>query len=304
MSEKLLTYKIDEVRPYISWTYFFHAWGFAPCFATIAYIHGCDACRASWLASFPVELRTKASEAMQLYKEANRLLDVLASDYETYAVSALFPVHSDGDNLLIYREGNTPMRFPLLRQQTVKSDGASYLCLSDFVPPLSHKPDTIGVFAASVSTEMEQLYASDPYKHLLVQTLADRLAEASAERLHEYVRKEAWGYAREEQLSIPEILANKYQGIRPAVGYPSLPDQSVVFLLDELLDMGRIGIHLTENGAMIPHASVCGLMFSHPAAHYFSVGVIGEDQFVDYCYRRGKSPEEMRKFLSGNLQSL
>ena len=140
------------------------------------------------------------------------------------------------------------------------------------------------------------------YAGLTVQTLSDRLAEAATEKMHEYVRKEAWGYAKEENLGIADLLVEKYQGIRPAVGYPSLPDQSVNFLLDELLDMKQIGISLTENGAMYPHASVCGLMFSHPASEYFSVGKIGEDQLEDYTRRRGKSIEEMRKFLAANLQ--
>ena len=149
---------------------------------------------------------------------------------------------------------------------------------------------------------MEGLYEKDPYKHLLVQTLSDRLAEAATEKMHEYVRKEAWGYAKEENLTIPELLVEKYQGIRPAVGYPSLPDQSINFLLNELLDMRQIGISLTENGAMYPHASVCGLMFAHPASEYFSVGTIGEDQLLKYATRRGKSVEEMRKFLAANLQ--
>ena len=118
-----------------------------------------------------------------------------------------------------------------------------------------------------------------------------------------HVRKAVWGYAPDESLSIPDLLAEKYQGIRPAVGYPSLPDQSVNFILDELLDMKQIGITLTENGAMYPHASVCGLMFSHPRSHYFAVGKIGEDQLEDYARRRGKPIDEMRKFLAANLKS-
>lgn len=149
---------------------------------------------------------------------------------------------------------------------------------------------------------MEGVYEKDPYKHILVQTLSDRLAEAGTEKMHEYVRKEAWGYAKDEHLTIPDLLVEKYQGIRPAVGYPSLPDQSINFLLNELLGMEQIGISLTENGAMHPHASVCGLMFSHPASEYFSVGKIGEDQLADYAHRRGKTVEEMRKFLAANLQ--
>ena len=121
--------------------------------------------------------------------------------------------------------------------------------------------------------------------------------------MHEHVRKVVWGYAPDESFSIPDLLAEKYQGIRPAVGYPSLPDQSVNFILDELLDMKQIGITLTENGAMYPHASVCGLMFSHPLSHYFAVGKIGEDQLEDYARRRGKPIDEMRKFLAANLKS-
>ena len=148
---------------------------------------------------------------------------------------------------------------------------------------------------------MEKRYADDPYMRMLAQTLADRLAEATAERLHEQVRKEFWGYAPEEQLSIPEMLAERFQGIRPAVGYPSLPDTSLNFIIDRLLDMQGIGIRLTEHGAMRPHASVSGLMISHPQARYFNLGKIGDDQLADYADRRGIPVEMMRKFLASNL---
>lgn len=294
----IITYKVHEVSPYINWIYFFHAWGFQPRFAAIANIHGCDACRASWLTSFPEEDRPKAAEAMQLHKEANRMLDLLDEDFEVKTIFKLCKANAEGDNLIL--DGIT---FPLLRQQTKKREGGPFLCLSDFVRPLSSGiADTIGAFAATIDADMEGLHEKDPYKHLLVQTLSDRLAEAATEKMHEYVRKEAWGYAKEENLTIPELLIVKYQGIRPAVGYPSLPDQSVNFLLDKLLDMEKIGISLTENGAMHPHASVCGLMFAHPASEYFSVGKIGEDQLQDYAKRRGMSVEKMRKFLGANLQ--
>lgn len=299
----IISYPIYSVAPYINWIYFFHAWGFQPRFATIAHIHGCDACRAMWLASFAEEERSKASEAMQLFKEANRMLDALDCNHEVKTIFRLCQANSDGDNLLIEKEKGRYVTFPLLRQQTPRKDGGPFVCLSDYIRPLaSGIPDTIGIFAASVGGEMETLYKEDAYKYLLVQTLADRLAEAATEKMHEYVRKEAWGYAKDEHLSMNELLDEKFQGIRPAVGYPSLPDQSVNFLLDELLDMKQIGISLTENGAMSPHASVCGLMFAHPAASYFSVGKIGEDQLEDYARRRGKSVEEMRKFLAANLQ--
>lgn len=302
----ILSYKIHNVSPYINWIYFFHAWGFQPRFAAIANIHGCDSCRAMWLTTFPEEERSKASEAMQLHKEANRMLDLLDRDFEVKTIFKLCKANSEGDNLVIdkdTKESNQTLIFPLLRQQTPKRDGGPFLCLSDFIRPLSSGiPDTIGLFASSIDADMEGLYEQDPYKHLLVQTLSDRLAEAATEKMHEYVRKEAWGYAKDENLIIDDLLVEKYQGIRPAVGYPSLPDQSVNFLLDELLDMKQIGITLTENGAMYPHASVCGLMFAHPASEYFSVGKIGEDQLKDYARRRGMSKQEVRKFLAANLQ--
>ncbi|WP_281644490.1 vitamin B12 dependent-methionine synthase activation domain-containing protein [Bacteroides zoogleoformans] len=294
----VLSYRVHETASYINWIYFFHAWGFQPRFAAIADIHGCDSCRAMWLASFPEEERAKAAEAMQLFKEANRMLDRLDEAITIRCVFRLCRANADGDNLLI--DGTT---FPLLRQQTPHSDDSPYLCLSDFIRPLSSGiPDTIGLFASSISSEdTEEYYKDDPYKHLLVQTLSDRLAEAGTEKLHEYVRKQAWGYAPDESLSMPELLKEEYQGIRPAVGYPSLPDQSVNFLLDALLDMKQIGITLTENGAMHPHASVCGLMLAHPASRYFAVGKIGEDQLEDYARRRGMPVKEMRKFLAANL---
>lgn len=290
-------YKIHEVSPYINWIYFFHAWGFQPRFAAIADIHGCDACRALWLASFPEKERAKAAEAMQLFKEANRMLNLLDESGTVHALFRLCQANADGDNLIMDN-----ITIPLLRQQVCHDEESLCLCLSDFVRPLSTGiPDTVGLFAASIHTDAEEMYLDDPYKHLLVQTLNDRLAEAATEKMHEYVRKKAWGYAPDESLTIPDLLAEKFQGIRPAVGYPSLPDQSIGFLLDELLDMKQIGITLTENGAMHPHSSVCGLMLAHPAARYFAVGKIGEDQLEDYARRRGMPLREMRKFLAANL---
>ena len=289
-------YRIHEVSEYINWIYFFHAWGFQPRYAAIANIHGCDACRALWLANFPENERAKAAEAMQLFKEANRMLSRLDKDYQTHAIFRLMEANSEEND--IWLEG---VRFPLLRQQTVK-EGEPYLCLSDFIRPLSSGiKDRIGLFATSVDADMQNLFPDDNYQQLLVQTLADRLAEATAEKMHETIRKEIWAYAPDEDLSIRQLHNEEYQGIRPAVGYPSLPDQSVNFLLDELLDMQQIGIRLTENGMMQPHASVSGLMFAHPASRYFSIGKIDEQQLNDYAIRRGISPDEMRKFLGANL---
>lgn len=294
----IIHYKIHEVSEYINWIYFFHAWGFQPKFAAIADIHGCDACRAIWLTTFPEEERMKASEAMQLFKEANRMLNELDNRFHTHGIFRLMDANSDGDDLVL--DGT---RFPLLRQQAAKlKENDPFLCLSDFVRPLSSGiPDKAGAFATTVDAEMEQLYAGDDYKRMLVQTLSDRLAEATAEKLHEDVRKKTWGYAPNENLSVKDLHNERYQGIRPAVGYPSLPDQSVNFLLNQLLDMKQIGITLTENGMMKPHASVSGLMFAHPASRYFSIGKIGEDQLANYAARRGMSIKETKKFLAANL---
>ena len=294
----LLTYNIADTAPYINWIYFFHAWGFQPRFATIANLHGCDSCRALWLASFPQADCNKAAEAMQLFKEAQRMLARLEGVLQMKCLFRLCRANADGDNLLL-----DDITFPLLRQQTPHADDSPYLCLSDFVRPRSSGiADTVGVFASTVQGEAEAACGDDPYRQLLVQTLADRLAEAATERMHLYVRRTAWGYAPDEDLPIADLLQEKFQGIRPAVGYPSLPDQSVNFLIDRLLDLSRIGIRLTENGAMHPHASVSGLMLAHPAARYFAVGRIGNDQLEDYARWRGLPVDEIRKFLAANLR--
>ncbi len=293
-----ITYEIHDLTDYVNWIYFFFAWGFQPRFATIADIHGCDACRAGWLASFPEEERGRAAEAMQLHKEAMRMLNYLDGKYKVYGIYRLMNANSDGDNLIL--EGT---RFPLLRQQTRVRPEDPFLCLSDFVRPLSSGiTDTVGGFATTVDAAMEELFTDDDYKHMLVKILSERLAEAAAEKMHQTLRTKIWGYAPDEKLSMKELLREEYQGIRPAVGYPSLPDISVSHLLNELIEMDRIGIRLTENGMMQPLASVCGLMFAHPASRYFSVGKISEEQVNDYALRRGKTPEEVKKYLISNLQ--
>lgn len=293
----ILHFRIHEVSEYINWVYFFHAWGFQPRYATIADIHGCDACRAMWLVRFPENERAKASEAMQLFKEANRMLHKLDEEgYRTHALFRLMEANSEENDLWL-----EDTRFPCLRQQT-KREGDFYFCLADFIRPRSQNiKDNIGIFATSADETMESLYPDDAYRRMLAHTLADRLAEATAEKLHEDVRKHHWGYAPDENLTMRQLHNEEFQGIRPAVGYPSLPDQSVNFILDELLDMKQIGIHLTENGMMQPHASVSGLMLAHPASRYFSVGKIDEEQLKDYASRRGMTVDEMRRFLGTNL---
>jgi len=260
-----LTYDISELVPYVNWVYFFFAWQVK-----------------------------EESEKQRLRSEAEVLLKELNGRYHVYGLFDLFEANADGDDIIVNGK-----RLPLLRQQ---QGTPPYLCLSDFVSPLSRgESDKIGLFATSVDMGLETDFDADPYQKMMVQLLADRLAEAAAERMHEQVRKVYWGYAKDETLTIPELLVEKFQGIRPAIGYPSLPDTSVNFVLDEILDMKQIGIRLTESGAMKPHASVSGLMFSHPQARYFNLGKIGEDQLRDYARRRGLPIEVVRKFLAANL---
>lgn len=309
MKDYELHYAIHDVVPYINWIYFFHAWGFPPRFATIARIHGCDACRAGWLAAFEEGERARAAEAMQLHKDAVRLLEEADADFRTHALVALYEANADGDDLVLFTPltPNGQTRLPMLRQQRVQHAGDPYLCLTDFIRPLSQGiRDRAGVFAASVDQDLEHLYEegayADSYKHLLAQTLADRLAEATAEVMHLEVRRHYWGYAPDEHLSMDELLNEQYDGIRPAIGYPSLPDQTLNFELDRLIGFERIGIRLTEHGAMRPHASVSGLLLAHPQARYFGIGPIGEDQLASYAQRRGMDTATMRKYLAGNLR--
>lgn len=300
-----LHYRIREIVPYINWAYFFHAWDFPAQFSAIANVHGCDCCRASWLAAFPVEDRARAAEAMQLHKEAQRMLTLLDSRaYRAHVRFGLFSCNSDGDDIVVHSNSECIVHYlSFLRQQT-----PPFLCLSDFIRPINPEGirDRIGIFAAAADAAIEQLFAdgtadADPYRHLLCQTLADRLAEAATECAHEAIRRIYWGYAAGEKLTIADLHAERFRGIRPAVGYPSLPDQSLNFDLDRIIDFSAIGITLTEHGAMCPHASVSGLMLAHPDAHYFSIGRIGEDQLLDYARRKERTPEEMRSYLASNL---
>ena len=266
---KIITYNISEIVPYINWAYFFYAWS----------------------------MNGKAKDAqLELRSEAEKLLADMEGRYHTRAVFALCEANSEGDDIII-----NGTRVPMLRQQKV-IPGKPNLCLADFIRPASSGiKDTIGLFATSVDAAFTSNNEEDPYQRMLSQTLADRLAEATAEKFHEDVRKKYWGYAADEQLTIKDLLAERYQGIRPAVGYPSIPDTSMNFLLYELLDMKGIGINLTESGMMVPHASVSGFMFAHPQSRYFDLGKIDDDQLEDYARRRNKPIEELRKYLTSSL---
>ena len=227
-----------------------------------------------------------AQQGEDVRREADTMLARWAEEQRhTYFRIRLFKAHSMDDDIILYGDNGEDGKFvlPLLRQQK-----PPYLCLADFLPPPSMRAETMGIFASTVPFQVDDL---------LEQTIADRLAEASAERGHEIVRKDIWGYAPDEDLTPEEMFAERYRGKRPAVGYPSLPDQSINFLLSSLLDFPSLGISLTENGAMIPHASTTGLMISHPQCRHFKVGTIGEDQLADYALRRGMTPDTIRKFI-------
>lgn len=307
---KTIAYSLETVEPYINWLYFFYAWQLPSRYGSLAYVHQCRSCQNQWLAQFPPEEQPRAREALHLFADARQMLREFRAKYKTYARFGLFEANSDGDDIIIYKDSDMPesvsgestVTLPFLRQQHTAKEGNPNLCIADFVCPVGRgKRDRIGVFATTVDQAMENSFRDDPYRHLLAQTLSDRMAEATTELLHREVRTTFWGYAPEEELTPQEMFQLKYQGIRPAVGYPSMPDQSVNFIIDSLIDMKQIGISVTENGAMKPHGSVSGLMLSHPKAVYFAIGKIGEDQLRDYANRRGLSVDTVRKFLVSNL---
>lgn len=266
---KVFTYSIAELVPYINWPYFYFAWQVSD-----------------------------AAEQTRLRGEAEEVLASLDGRYAAKALFALGDAVADGDDIVF--EGT---RIPMLRQQRQAAPGEPCLSLADFIRPASQgKADRMGVFATTVDASMVADFADDDYMRMMAQLLADRLAEAAAERMHEQVRRHYWGYAPDERLTVAELHAERFCGIRPAVGYPSLPDASINFILADILGFGEIGIRLTESGAMTPHASVSGLMMAHPAARYFSVGPIGDDQLRDYARRRGLPLSIMKRFLTSNVK--
>lgn len=300
---KTLSFKTHEIAEYISWSYFFHAWGFPVKFAAIAEIHNCSACVSAWINSFATqEDRERAAEVVKLFHDAKNILCEVDGKYDFRGRFGLFDANSKDDDIYLYGDDGETIVLPFLRQQyNPSADGVCY-CLSDFIMPIDReKRDRIGVFVASNDKRMENLYPNDSYKHMLCQTLSDRLAEAGTELMHKAIRREYWGYAKDENLSVRDIINAKYQGIRPAVGYPPMPDQSIIFLLDKLIDFSKIDVSITEIGAMLPHSSTCGLMFSHAQSHYFSVGKIGVDQLKDYSRRRGLPMDKMREYLRANI---
>ncbi len=308
---------INRLLPYIEWSYFFHTWQLSGNFPGIEELCDCPSCEMAWLGQ--TKDREKAKEALKLFRDAQAMLRQIAGrDLTVGALFGLFEARSENEDIVLSApagnrcenstDNSSPtnpaeLRLPMLRQQEAKAGNTPYLSLADFVAPAD---DRVGLFAVSVSgaDALERTFENngDIFNALLLKSLADRLAEAAAEWLHEQVRKDFWGYAKDETLSVKDMKRSRYQGIRPAVGYPSLPDQSLIFRINELLPLEKIGITLTQNGAMLPHSSICGMMISHPESSYFMVGKIGEDQFADYARRSGKPADEMRKWLSRNLR--
>ncbi len=263
---------VADVRGIINWRAFFSAWGMDASMASIAAVEGCDHCRAQWLAAAPQEKRMQAARAMQLHKEASRLLDSL--ERRGAALTArvvILPARGTDDAIIFRKPDGSELTLPTPRQRHTGDDGER-LALCDFVNP--DGTDHTALFAVTTRGAITDAIAAaraeaDDYTAMLLQTLADRLAEAATEWLHARVRRDLWGY---EHSDAPvHHLDSDYAGIRPAIGYPSLPDQSLVFTADSLLRYGDIGIKLTENGALDPVASTTGLIIGYGAARYFII---------------------------------
>ena len=264
---------------------------------------------------FPDILRDPVvgEEATKLFADAKRLLDTIVADSWLGAngVVGFFPANSDGDDVVVFQDEERSAeltRLHFLRQQRRKPDGQAHLCLADFVAPMAESPvDYIGGFVVSAGHGIDEHVARferdhDDYNSIMLKALADRLAEAAAEYVHERVRRELWGYAQGEDLDNDALIAERYQGIRPAPGYPACPDHTEKALLWSLLDAERaVDVTLTESFAMLPTAAVSGFYFAHPEARYFSVGNIDRDQVQSYAERKGMSVADVERWLAPNL---
>lgn len=275
-----LNIPIADARRLINWRAFFVAWKLDASFATISEIAGCDHCKAQWLATIPQKQRPKATEAMQLYKEAGRVLDDIQDalgDNGLLARVALLPAGSRDEDILYSLNGET-YTLPTPRQRH-KNDDGQCLALADFIKPIKTNDeleDWIGLFAVTTGKKLQRVidrYKStgDDFNAILYQSIADRLAEAATEIMHRHVRLNLWGYATDEDDNPHNLLRQYYKGIRPAIGYPSLPDQSLVFLADKVLRYAELDISLTENGALYPTASTTGYIIAHPQSRYFTI---------------------------------
>ncbi len=289
-------YPLSELVDYIDWTPFFIAWELA--------------------GAYPKILTDKVvgTQASELFEDAQTMLTTLIEEkwFSANGVIGLFPANTIGtDDIELYADDSRSTvlhTLHSLRQQTEKPPGQANMALADYIAPKSaNTPDYIGAFAVATGFGMEERIAAfeanhDDYSAIMLKALADRLAEAFAERMHERVRKEFWGYATEESLSNQELIKNRYQGIRPAPGYPACPDHTEKTTIWDLLDVeNQTGITLTEHHAMVPTAAVSGLYFAHADAHYFGLGKINRDQVADYAERKSLTIAETERWLSPNL---
>jgi 5-methyltetrahydrofolate--homocysteine methyltransferase len=279
--------------PYIDWTFFFSAWELKGRFPGI------------------LEHPEYGAAARELYGHARTLLDRIVGEKLLTArgVYGFWPANSDGDDIVVYADDSRRselVRFPMLRQQEIIADSKPNRSLADFIAPrASGVPDYLGMFAVTAGIGADELARRfeqdrDDYNAIMVKALADRLAEAFAEYLHAQARKD-WGYGEREQLTVDDLVAEKFRGIRPAFGYPACPDHSEKFKLFQVLGAPKQGITLTEHAAMLPAASVSGLYFSHPQAKYFNIGRVGRDQAEAYAARKGVAIEEVERWLAPNL---
>ena len=280
---------LADLRKYIDWTPFFRAWE----------LHG----------NYPAILTDEivGESATSLFADANAMLDKIINEkwLRAKGVAGLWPCWRDGDDVVVYCEQTEAhVRLPFLRQQIAKREGKANMCLADFI---SRDGDWIGGFAVTtghgIEAHLAQFKANiDDYSDIMLKALADRLAEAFAERMHEHIRKDLWGYAPDEQFTPEALNREEYRGIRPAPGYPACPDHSMKRTLFDLLDAThKTGITLTESFAMLPTAAVSGLYFGHPQSEYFGVARIGDDQVADYAARRGLDLDRARQYLRPNL---
>lgn len=298
-----LCFSIKELMEFINWGQFFNVWNLSGKYASVAYISGCDHCKASWLASFDESKRKKASEAMQLHKDCIRIIDSIIESINPQIKASVKFYKAYSEEREIVLGDNREVVIPTLRQQKRKENGEKYLALSDYILPSSeNSEDYIGVFAVTAGMDIQRLIESyrsngDDYYSLIVQSFADRIAEAAAAYTHFLVKSDIWGYSPNEDRDSTKIIKGIGCGIRPAVGYPSLPDQSLIFDMQKLIDFKNLGIEITENGAMYPNASVCGIMIANPNAEYFTIN-IGEEQREEYSKKRGFSDIEKNKWLT------
>ena len=278
---------LAELRDYIDWTPFFRAWELA--------------------GNYPAILTDKivGESATDLFRDAQVMLDQIIEEKWLTAkgVAGIWRARREGDDILVSPE-NAEYNLPMLRQQVVKRGGKPNNCLADFIDT---SDDWIGGFAVTAGHGIDEHVQrfemdKDDYNSILLKALADRFAEAFAERMHEHVRKDLWGYAADENLNNKDLIREKYQGIRPAPGYPACPDHSLKPILFEMLDAtANTGIELTSGFAMTPTAAVSGFYFAHPQADYFGVARISEDQVEEYATRRGVSVEQAQRWLRPNL---